>query len=468
MSEPKTMLDKIWDLHTIEKLEGGSYLISIDRCYVHDLGGPMVARLLKNSGYRPYDSNQVIATCDHTVSSLPERTEESTLASKAYLPIFNEMCSEYSITEYRLGHPKQGIVHVIGPELGLSLPGMTIICCDSHTCTHGALGALAWGVGTTDLYHGIATQTMVVKKPKSMRVNIEGAYDPACIDPMDIILYTISQLGTDFGNGYSIEFAGSVVRQLEIEDRMTLCNLSVEFGSEYGFIAPDDKTYEYIKGREYAPKGEELEAMIAHCRALVTDEGAAFDKEVMVDITGIPPQISWGISPSHTIGLDGHIPLSEKEMVPTDKNAYQKAISYMDFTPGQPIEGVKIDRVFIGSCSNGRISNLKRVAAVVKGKKVAPHVEAWIVSGSEKVKREAEELGLDVIFQEAGFMWGAPACSLCSGSSGEKVSPFSRCVSTTNRNFVGRQGPNVRTHLASPTTAAYAAITGKISAVGRV
>ncbi|MDI6706683.1 MAG: 3-isopropylmalate dehydratase large subunit [Bacillota bacterium] len=468
MSEPKTMLDKIWDLHTIEKLEGGSYLISIDRCYVHDLGGPITAKLLKKSGYRLYDTNQVIATCDHTVSTLPGRSEESTLAGKAYLPLFNEMCSEYCITKYGLGHPKQGIVHVIGPELGLSLPGMTIICCDSHTCTHGALGTLAWGVGTTELYHGLATQTMVVKKPKSMRVNIEGNYDPTGIDPMDIILYTISQLGTDFGNGYAIEFAGSVVRQLEVEDRMTLCNLSVELGSEYGFIAPDDKTYEYIKGREYAPEGEELKALIDHCRTLVTDEDVVFDKEATVDITGIVPQISWGISPSHTIGLDGHVPLSEKEMVPNDKNAYQKAISYMDFTPGQPIEGVKIDQVFIGSCSNGRISNLKRVAAVVKGKKVAPHVKAWIVSGSEKVKREAEELGLDKIFEEAGFMWGAPGCSLCSGSSGEKVAPFARCVSTTNRNFVGRQGPNARTHLAGPTTAAYAAIAGKITVAGRV
>lgn len=467
MDKPKTMLDKIWDLHVIEKLEGDDYLLSIDRCYIHDLGGPMTARPLKRSGHSLYDVNQVIATCDHTISSMPERTEESTLAGKVYLPLFNEMCSVYGITKYGLGHPNQGIVHVIGPELGLSLPGMTIICCDSHTCTHGAMGALSWGVGTTELYHGLATQTMVVKKPKSMRVNIQGKYDSTLIDPMDIILYIISQLGISFGNGYAIEFAGSVVEQLEMEDRMTLCNLSVEFGSEYGFIAPDDKTFEYINGKDYAPKGNMFEDMVKHCRTLVTDDGSVFDKEVTVNIADILPQISWGISPSHTIGLDGCIPLTEKEMIPIDENAYKKAISYMDLTPGQPIEGVKIDRVFIGSCSNGRISNFKRIASVIKGKKVVPGVEAWIVPGSERVKKKAEELGLDIIFKEAGFMWGGPACSLCAGSSGEKVAPYSRCVSTTNRNFVGRQGPNVRTHLASPTTAAYAAITGKITLSGR-
>jgi 3-isopropylmalate/(R)-2-methylmalate dehydratase large subunit len=363
------------------------------------------------------------------------------------------MCAKFGITLFDLASENQGIVHVIGPELGLSLPGMTIVCGDSHTCTHGALGALAWGIGSSELYHVLATQTLILNKPKTMKVQLEGKPGDA-VDPMDIILHVIAKLGTGFANGYAVEYTGSVIRHLDMEGRMTICNLSVEFGSEYGLISPDEKTIEYLKGRPYAPSGKNLDALIAHCREIASEEDSVYDKEVTIDITGIGRQVSWGITPAHTIGVAENIP---------DKAASTQAYEYMGVKAGESVTGLKLDKVFIGACSNGRLSNIREVAALVEGKKVAPGVDAWVVPGSQRVKKEAEKLGLDKIIREAGFVWGEPACSLCGGSNGEKLQPGQRSLSTTNRNFIGRQGPGVRTHLASPRTAALSAISGVIS-----
>ena len=461
MSQQKTMFDKIWDLHTIVKKSEEDYLLHIDRCYLHDLSGPMALKMLEKAGLHPFNRNLVFASPDHTVSSKPNRSFNDTFPGKFFIPLFREQCAKHGVTLFDLNQEKQGVIHVIGPELGLSLPGMTMVCGDSHTCTHGAMGSLAWGVGTSELYHVLATQTLVIKKPKTMRVNIEGDLNPG-IEPMDIILHIIAQYGSDFGVGYAVEYSGDVIRKTGMEGRMTICNLTVEFGSEYGFMAPDSTTFEYIRNREYAPKDNDFKKLIAHCKSIVTDNGAQFDKEITVDITGLQPQISWGITPSHTIGIDQMIPDLQTASTDNQKNGWIKALDYMDFQTGQRMEGLPIDRVFIGSCSNGRISNLEAVAKIVRGRKVANHVEAWIVPGSEKVKTEAEKQGLDKVFIEAGFLWGEPGCSLCGGANGEQVAPGKRCVSTTNRNFIGRQGPNSRTHLASPSTAAAAAIAGRI------
>ncbi len=462
------MFDKIWQLHTIKTMEGGNSLIAVDRCFMHDLNGARVFDAIKKADIAPYDHRRITVTCDHTISSKPGRTVTSTEPGQRLIPPLERACKEYGVDFFGIDDPDQGVVHVIGPELGLSLPGMTIVCGDSHTCTHGAMGSLAWGIGSSELYHAAATQTLLVKKPKTMRVLIEGKYDAKRIDAMDIILRLIAAMGSDFGNGHAVEYAGSVVTAMDMEDRMTLCNLTVEFGSEYGFIAPDEKTFAYIKDKKYAPQGEMLDRLISHARELRTDKGAAFDREITLNVTGLKPQISWGISPSHTIDLDGRVPLSEQDMVRKDKDAFDNALAYMGLEPGQKLEGVSIDRVFIGSCSNGRLSNLRRAAEAVKGKKVAPHVEAWVIPGSERTRKEAEALGLDAVFKEAGFMWGAPGCSLCAGSSGEKITPYSRCLSTSNRNFIGRQGPNSRVHLVGPLTAAYGAIAGKITVAGRM
>lgn len=468
MNSAKTMFDKIWDLHRIERLEGGNDHIALDQIYMHDLNGGRVLGNIARAGLEPYDANRVLCDCDHSIASTPGRTVRTTVPGSRLVPLMEEGCARHGIPFFGIGHHHQGVVHVIGPELGLSLPGMTIVCGDSHTCTHGAMGALAWGIGASELYHAVATQTIVVKKPKTMRVNLTGEYDAARIDAMDIILHAIASLGSDFGNGYAVEYAGSVVRAMDMEDRMTICNLTVEFGSEYGFMAPDEKTFTYMRAGKFAPDGSMLEALEAHAKTLATDRGAVFDEEITVDVTGLKPQISWGFNPSHAIALDGRVPASERDMAGQDREAFTKALDYMGLEPGQTLEDVAINRVFIGSCSNGRLSNLRRAAEVVRGKKVSAHVQAWVIPGSAAVKREAEALGLDAVFTNAGFMWGEPGCSLCAGSSGEKIEPYSRCLSTSNRNFIGRQGPNSRVHLVGPLTATHGALAGKITVKGRM
>ena len=454
----KTIFEKIWDAHVVEHLEDGSDLLHIDRCYGHDLSGTMAYRMMKKNGYKPFHPALTVSIPDHTLASCPGRTIASSPVSEAYMPAFRQLSEEMGIRMFDLGDPRQGVVHVVGPETGLSLPGITAVCGDSHTCTHGAMGAMTWGVGTSELYHAVTTQTVVARKPKLMRLQLEGTPGPA-VEAMDIILYLIARFGAGFGAGYAVEYSGGAIGEMEIEDRMTICNLTVEMGSEYAIIAPDDKTLTYLDGREFTPKGELFQKLKEYAKTLKTDEGAEFDVDMTVDISRVTPQISWGMSPEQTISLTGCIPAAP---VHGKEDAFRKALDYMNFQSGTSMLGLPVQRVFIGSCSNGRLSNLQRVAQVVQGKHVAIGVEAWIVPGSMEVKRQAETLGLHQVFQEAGFLWGEPGCSLCGGCNGERVAPGHRCVSTTNRNFMGRQGPKSRTHLASPTTAAMAAITGAI------
>lgn len=457
----RNFFENIWEQHVIEKIDDENYLMAIDRCYIHDLSGPGVFRMVQNSGLPVYDPSRICGIPDHTLSAKPGRTIQDSFVSKMLMPPFCSACKEYGITLFDLGDERQGIVHVVGPEQGLSLPGMTIVCGDSHTCTHGAMGALAWGVGSTELYHVLTTQTLMVKKPRTMEVRLEGTL-PDDVDAMDVILYVISRLGTDFAIGHAVEYTGSVIRNMDMEDRLTVCNLSVEFGSEYGFISPDEKTIEYIRERSGTPEGEKLEKLIDYCREIASTPDSTYDKSITIDVTGITRQVSWGVSPMHTISIDGVIPSEADANTESERQGYSEACRYMGLEPGQRLRGVKIDKVFIGACSNGRLSNIRRVAELVKGKKVAGHVDAWVVPGSCQVKKEAEALGLDRILKDAGFVWGEPGCSLCSGSNGEKLEPGQRSVSTTNRNFIGRQGPGARTHLAGPATAALSALKGEI------
>jgi 3-isopropylmalate/(R)-2-methylmalate dehydratase large subunit len=372
--------------------------------------------------------------------------------------------SAVGIEMFDIDEPGQGIVHVIGPELGLSLPGCLIVCGDSHTCTHGGLGALAFGIGSSELTHVLATQALIQRRPKTMRVKFEGRL-PLGVTAKDLILALIGHVGAAGGTGYAVEYAGSAIRDLPVEGRLTICNLSIELGAKMGLIAPDEKTYAYIRGRTYAPQGEMWERAVEAWRELPSDTDAVFDREVVIDVEKIIPQVTWGISPEHVIGVDGHVPDPREIADPARRAAIETALEYMGLKGGAPIMGTPVDVVFIGSCTNSRLSDLRAAAEVARGRKVAPGVRAWVVPGSETVKREAVAEGLDKIFTDAGFEWREPGCSMCLAANGETVAPGQRSVSTSNRNFIGRQGPRARTHLASPATAAAAAISGTIADV---
>jgi 3-isopropylmalate/(R)-2-methylmalate dehydratase large subunit len=358
----------------------------------------------------------------------------------------------------------QGIVHVIGPELGLSLPGCLIVCGDSHTCTHGGLGALAFGIGSSELTHVLATQAIIQRRPKTMRVMFEGRL-PFGVTAKDLILALIGHIGAAGGTGYAVEYAGSAIRDLPVEGRLTICNLSIELGAKMGLIAPDEKTYDYLRGRTYAPQGEMWQRAVEAWRRLPSDADAVFDREVVIDVEAIIPQVTWGISPEHVIGVDGHVPDPQAIADPARRAAIETALDYMGLEAGAPIIGTPVDWVFIGSCTNSRLSDLRAAAEVARGRKVAPGVRAWVVPGSETVKRDAVAEGLDKLFTDAGFEWREPGCSMCLAANGETVPPGQRSVSTSNRNFIGRQGPRARTHLASPATAAASAISGAIADV---
>ena len=456
-----TLFEKLWVMHVIKQIDDSNALVAIDRCYLHDLSGPSAMLMLIKARRRPMVKQKNFAIPDHTLSSKPGRTVKDSPISRKLYPLFSFGSKLLGIKLFGINDPRQGIVHVVGPESGLSLPGMTIVCGDSHTCTHGAMGALSWGVGTSELYHVLATQTLKVKKPKTMQIELTGMAKEN-VGPMDIILHIIAKHGVDFGLGYAIEYTGPVIRAMDMEARMTLCNLTVELGSEYGLIAPDEKTLTYIEGREFSPKGAKLEALKKHCAEIATSADAVFDKSINVDVGNIGRQLSWGITPAHTISVDGAVPAILPDLAEKDSRSYEEAYNYMDLQAGQNIAGTAIRRVFIGSCSNGRISNIREVAALAKGKRVATSVEAWVIPGSQAVKRQAESEGLDKILQDSGFIWGEPCCSLCGGCNGEKIPSGQRCVSTTNRNFIGRQGAGARTHLASPYTAVQAALSGQI------
>ncbi len=462
MDTPKTLFEKLFSSHVIQDLGDNNYLMLVDRCLLHELGGEPIFEQMNRETLTPFSRDFIFAVTDHTVSAQPGRTADTTTVGQRFLPKLVDGCRKYSIPLFGLEHPDLGIVHVIAPQQGIVQPGMTCVCGDSHTCTNGAMAALAWGAGSSVIAHVIATHSVIVQKPKTMRVNITGSVPPD-VCAMDIVLHIISTLGTAYGVGYAIEWAGSVIDDMSMEDRFTVCNLTVEFGSEYGIMAADQKTMDYFLSTPGAPTGQEKAAFLDYCQNLHSDPGAQFDKEVTIDISSITPQISWGTTPSYSTSVHGSVPLSYEQAIPADQSRFETSLVYMGLQPGEKLEGLKVDKVFIGSCTNGRIENLRQAAKVAAGRKVAPWVEAWVVPGSQKVRRQAEEEGLADIFRSAGFVWGEPCCAYCSGANGVIFSPQERCVSTTNRNFMHRQGPGARTHLASPATAAACAVSGHIT-----
>ncbi|WP_374762672.1 3-isopropylmalate dehydratase large subunit [Bradyrhizobium japonicum] len=459
----RTLLAKIWDQHVIAHVSDDTDLLHVDRHLLHDLGGSRGLIDLKSRNIPVHNPELTFATPDHAISTASGRAGTIKTGWELLAALRTET-SASNIRLFDLEQPGQGIVHVIGPELGLSLPGCLIVCGDSHTCTHGGLGALAFGIGSSELTHVLATQTIIQRRPKTMRVTFDGRL-PFGVTAKDLILALIGHVGAAGGTGYAVEYAGSAIRDMPIEGRLTICNLSVELGAKMGLIAPDETTFDYIRGRPYAPQGEMWERAVAAWRTLRSDSDAVFDREVSIDVGTIIPQITWGTSPEHVLGVDGRIPDPADIADPARRGAIEIALDYMGLRPGAPIAGTPVDWVFIGSCTNSRLSDLRAAAEVARGRKVAPGVRAWVVPGSETVRRDAMAEGLDKIFIDAGFEWREPGCSMCLAANGETVPPGQRSVSTSNRNFIGRQGPRARTHLASPAMAVAAAVSGAIADV---
>src|SRR5262245_7749625 len=459
----KTLFEKIWDAHLVATRIDGRELIYIDRHVLHELHAPHAFESLEKQGRPVRRPDLTFSMQDHTVSTRPGRTDTSNPDGAPFLRAMREGSRKNGIRIFDLGDPEQGISHVVAPELGMVLPGATHAVPDSHASTVGGLGALAFGCGTTELAHILATQVMALRRPKSMRIRLDGRLGPQ-VTAKDVALRIIAELGVAGGRGHVVEYAGSAVRAMPIEQRMTLCNLNIEMGGRSGFVAPDDDTFAWIHGRPWTPKGAEWDQALALWRALKSDEDAAFDREHVLDCGSLEPQISWGTDPSQVVGISGRVP------DPAGANegrraAIESALKYMDLTPGTPLAGLKINRVFIGSCTNARVPDLEAAADVVRGRRVADGVIAMVVPGSSTVKREAEAKGLDRVFRDAGFSWGESGCSMCAGGNGDRGEPGDRIVSTTNRNFENRQGPKTRTHLASPATAAASAIAGRIADV---
>jgi len=461
----KSLFDKVWDSHVVKVLDGGWVLLHIDRVLLHDLSGTASLNALRKRELPVARPDLAFATPDHAVSSAPGRGPLTYAPGGHLWTDLRARCDEAGIRFFDIGQTGHGIVHVMGPELGLIQPGLTAICGDSHTCTNGALGALAFGVGTSELAHALASQTLRLRKPRPMRVRLIGTRAEG-VTAKDIILHVIGKLGTGAGTGYAVEYAGPVIEAMEMEERMTVCNLSIEMGARIGMIAPDQRCVDFLRGRPYAPSPLQWPAATDAWQRLRSDPDAVFDRDETIDISALSPTITWGTSPEHVMQLDGRIPDPAASPDADDSNSRQRALEYMGLQAGSPIAGLRIDRAFIGSCANGRLSDLEAAANVVRGRHVAAHVRAWVVPGSEAVKRAAEAQGLDRIFLAAGFEWREPGCSMCVAANGEIAAPGERVVSTTNRNFVGRQGPQVRTHLASPATVAACALAGVITAAG--
>jgi len=461
MNDTKTLFDKLWDRHVITRLDGGADLLAIDRTFLHDLSGTRAIRALTEEGRVVREPGLTFASPDHAVSTASEGREEGERYDKCVAPL-RDFSRRHGVRYFDVGSQGHGIIHVIGPEQGLTLPGSLIVCGDSHTCTHGGLGALAWGIGVSEIKHVLATGTIRQSRPKRLRVRFDGSLARG-VTAKDMILHLIGRDGTAAADGYAVEYAGPAVRAMPIEGRMTVCNLTIEMGAKIGMIAPDEAAFTYLEGREHAPTGDAWERAVAHWRSLASDDGAVFDKEVVCDVSAVEPQVTWGTSPEQVSGVGGVVPDPDRESDPAKRRSLAAALDYGDLKPGTPLADITVDRVFIGSCTNGRLSDLREAAAILDGRKVAQGVEAWAVPGSEAVKRAAEAEGLDHVFTDAGFQWRQPGCSLCASSNGDTVAPGQRCVSTSNRNFVGRQGPGSRTHLASPITAAAAAVTGRIT-----
>jgi len=456
----KTLYDKLWDAHVVRQNEDGTCLVYIDRHLVHEVTSPQAFEGLKLAGRKPWRVAANLATADHNVPTTDRARGIADPVSRLQVETLDANCRDFGITEFDMADPRQGIVHVIGPEQGATLPGMTVVCGDSHTSTHGAFGALAFGIGTSEVEHALATQCLILKKSKNMRVRVDGAI-PSGVTAKDIVLAIIGRIGTAGGTGYAIEFAGTAIEQLSVEGRMTVCNMAIEAGARAGMIAADDKTIEYFRGRPYAPKGELWERAAIAWRELKSDADAKFDKEFVLNAADIKPQVTWGTSPEMVVPVDGIVPDPEKETDTVKRGSQQQALKYMDLKPGTPIRDIALDKIFIGSCTNSRIEDLRAAAAVVKGKKVAGNIKlALVVPGSGLVKTQAEKEGLDKIFRDAGFEWREPGCSMCLAMNADRLSPGERCASTSNRNFEGRQGTGGRTHLVSPAMAAAAAIAG--------
>jgi 3-isopropylmalate/(R)-2-methylmalate dehydratase large subunit len=456
----RTLFDKLWERHLVAELEGGVSLLHIDRHYLHDLeAGPNLKRLAE-LGHRVHDPALTFATPDHTVPSSP--ADAGGPRHGELMRQLRDRTASAGIRLFDVGAPGHGIVHVMAPELGLTLPGMTVACPDSHTCTHGGLGALGLAIGSSEVAHVLATQTLRQRRPRTMRITYAGT--PATgVTPKDVILATIGELGTQAGRGHAVEYAGEPIAALTIDERLTFCNLSIELGARIGLIAPDDVTFAYVEGREYAPRGDALDRAVADWRELRSEPDAVFDAEHEIDIGAIAPQISWGTSPQDVIPVDGVVPDPAAEADPQRRKRMEDALEYMGLSPGRHLAGTPVEWVFIGSCTNARLSDLRAAADALGDRHVAPGVRAWVVPGSEDTKRAAEAEGLDEVFRDAGFEWRLPGCSMCLAANGDAVPPGERSVSTTNRNFVGRQGPGARTHLASPQSAVAAAVTGVIS-----
>ena len=456
-----TLFDKIWDAHTVRVIDGGSCVLYIDRQYIHEVTSPQAFAGLRQRGIEVFRPQQVTASPDHNIPTINQHLPISEPQSAEQVATLERNCAENGITIFPIGSERNGIIHVIGPQTGLTQPGMTIVCGDSHTSTHGALGCVAFGIGTSEVEMALASQCILQSKPKSMRINIEGELGKG-VCAKDIILYIISKLGTGGGTGHFVEFAGSAIRSLSMEARMTICNMSIEMGARGGMIAPDQTTFDYLKGREFAPQGAEWDAAVERWSKLRSDDDAVFDKEVTFDAADIRPMITYGTNPGMGIAIDSEIP-SSAEMDAASKTSYTKALNYMGFAEGEKMVGKRVDYVFVGSCTNGRIEDLRAFAHFVKGKKKADNITAWIVPGSKEVERMAIEEGLRDILHEAGFELRQPGCSACLAMNEDKIPAGKYCVATSNRNFEGRQGPDSRTMLAGPLVAAAAAVTGVVT-----
>jgi 3-isopropylmalate/(R)-2-methylmalate dehydratase large subunit len=458
----KTLYDKLFDSHVVHE-ENGTALIYIDRHLVHEVTSPQAFEGLKLANRKVWRVNSILAVPDHNVPTTDRSTGVAGISdpiSRLQVQTLDENCAEYGVTEFKMNDLRQGIVHVIGPEQGATLPGMTVVCGDSHTSTHGAFGALAHGIGTSEVEHVLATQCLVQKKSKTLQVLVDGKLGHG-VTAKDVALAIIGKIGTAGGNGYAIEFAGSAIRDLSMEGRMTLCNMAIEAGARAGMVAVDDTTINYVKGRPFSPKAEQWDAAVAYWKTLHSDEGAKFDLVVTLKAEDIQPQVTWGTSPEMVVGVDGKVPSLDLAKNEVQRGDWERAYVYMGLTANTPINEINIDKVFIGSCTNSRIEDLRAAAAVAKGKHIAPNVKlALVVPGSGLVKAQAEQEGLDKIFIAAGFEWREPGCSMCLAMNADRLEPGERCASTSNRNFEGRQGQGGRTHLVSPEMAAAAAVAG--------
>ena len=456
----RTLYDKLWDAHVVHQEADGTAILYIDRHLLHEVTSPQAFEGLEMAGRKPWRVSANLAVADHNVPTVNRGGGIDDPISKLQVDTLDKNCEKFGVVEFKMNDLRQGIVHVIGPEQGATLPGMTVVCGDSHTSTHGAFGALAHGIGTSEVEHVLATQTLLAKKSKNMLVKVEGKLATGCT-AKDVALHVIGVVGTAGGTGYAIEFAGSTVRDLTVEGRMTLCNMAIEAGARSGMVAVDDKTIEYFRGRPFAPSGILWDAAVEYWRTLHTDEGAKFDRVVEINAAEIMPQVTWGTSPEMVLPVTGRVPDPDKERDATRRSGMERALEYMGLEPNTAITDIKVDKVFIGSCTNSRIEDLRAAAAVARGRRVAPNVRvAMVVPGSGLVKRQAEKEGLDKIFTAAGFEWREPGCSMCLAMNADRLEPGERCASTSNRNFEGRQGQGGRTHLVSPAMAAAAAVEG--------